>query len=85
MNIGIQQIVPFLTACVTTGGIIFQIGKQSEKLNIIGLKVEAQEKKENINNHTIFEILGTVNLLKNDTNNIKEDIKEIKEKIYKIK
>ena len=33
----------------------------------------------------IFEILGTVNLLKNDTNNIKEDIKEIKERLYKIK
>ena len=85
MSINFQKIVPFLTACVTTGGIIFQIGKQSEKLNIIGLKVEAQEKKENINNHTIFEILGTVNLLKNDTNNIKEDIKEIKERLYKIK
>ena len=32
MNVGIQQIAPFLTACVTTGGIIFQIGKHSENL-----------------------------------------------------
>ena len=85
MGINFQRFAPFLTACVTTGGIIFQIGKHSEKLNIIGLKVEAQEKKENNNNHNIFEILGTVNLLKNDTNNIKEDIKEIKERLYNFK
>ena len=63
---------------MTTGGVIFQIGKHAEKLDIIGVKVEAQEKKEGHNNHHINEILGNVNILKNDIQNIKEDIKDIK-------
>ncbi len=63
---------------MTTGGVIFQIGKHAEKLDIIGVKVEAQEKKEGYNNQNINEILGNVNILKNDIQNIKEDIKDIK-------
>ena len=80
-----QQIAPLIGACITTGGLIFHVGKQAEKLDVIGIKVEAQEKKGSINYESIFEILGTVNLLKNDTENIKQDIHEIKEKLYKIK
>ena len=43
-QVNFQHLAPILAACVTTGGIVFQIGKQSERLEIIGLKVEAQEK-----------------------------------------
>ena len=57
---------------------IFQIGKQSEKLEFIGLKVEAQEKKYEFNTTKICDIHGDMNLLKNDISNIKEDIQEIK-------
>tara|TARA_Y100001970_G_scaffold270026_1_gene363427 strand:- start:233 stop:493 length:261 start_codon:yes stop_codon:yes gene_type:complete len=78
MSINFQQIAPIIAACMTTGGVIFQIGKHAEKLDIIGVKVEAQEKKEGYNNQNINEILGNVNILKNDIQNIKEDIKDIK-------
>lgn len=78
MSVNFQQLAPIIAACVTSGGVIFQIGKHAEKLDIIGLKVEAQEKNENYKNQTINEILGNINLVKNDVENIKEDIKDIK-------
>lgn len=80
-----QQIAPLIGACITTGGLIFQIGKQSERLEMVGLKVEAQEKKGNLNHESIFEILGTVNLLKSDSENIKQDISKIKDKLCNIR
>ena len=79
MSINFQQLAPILAACMTTGGVIFQIGKQSEKLELIGLKVEAQEKKEEYYNQSINKLLGSMNILKNDVGNIKDDIKEIKD------
>ena len=78
MSINFQQIAPIIAACMTTGGVIFQIGKHAEKLDFIGMKVEAQEKKDASTNQTIHEILGNVNLVRNDVENIKDDIKEIK-------
>jgi len=78
MSVNFQQIAPIIAACITTGGVIFQIGKHAEKLDFIGLKVEAQEKKEATTSQTINEILGNVNLVRNDVENIKDDIKEIK-------
>ena len=79
MSVNFQQLAPILAACMTTGGVIFQIGKQSEKLELIGLKVEAQEKKEEYYNQSINQLLGSMNILKNDVGNIKDDIKEIKD------
>ena len=76
--VNFQHVAPILAACVTTGGIVFQIGKQSERLEIIGLKVEAQEKKDFSNNQKICDIHNNVNLLKNDLSNIKADINDIK-------
>jgi hypothetical protein len=78
MSVNFQQLAPILAACMTTGGVIFQIGKHAEKLDIIGVKVEAQEKKEGYNNKNINDILGNINILKNDIQNIKEDIRDIK-------
>tara|TARA_B100000686_G_C16550729_1_gene842383 strand:+ start:715 stop:969 length:255 start_codon:yes stop_codon:yes gene_type:complete len=79
MSVNFQQLAPILAACMTTGGVIFQIGKQSEKLELLGLKVDAQEKKEEYYNQSINQLLGTMNVLKNDVSNIKDDIKEIKD------
>jgi len=76
--INFQHLAPILATCVTTGGIVFQIGKHSEKLESIGFKVEAQEKKDFSNNQKICDIYNTVNLLKNDLSNIKTDINDIK-------
>ena len=57
MSVNFQQLAPILAACMTTGGVIFQIGKHAEKLEIISLKVEAQEKSGffiNSSGHTHF-------------------------------
>ena len=85
MSVNFQQLAPILAACMTTGGVIFQIGKQSEKLELIGLRVEAQEKKEEYYNQSINKFLVTMNVLKNDVNNIKEDIRDIKDYMKKSK
>ena len=78
MSINFQTIAPIIAGCTTIGGMIFEIGKQSEKLDFIGLKVQAQEKKYEFNNGKICEIHGDINILKNDISNIKEDIHDIK-------
>ena len=78
MSMNFQTLAPIIAGCTTIGGMIFQIGKQSEKLEFIGLKVEAQEKKYEFNTSKLCEIHGDMNLLKNDISNIKEDIQEIK-------
>lgn len=78
MSINFQTVGPIIAGCTTFCGIIFQMGKQSEKLEFIGLKVEAQEKKDNFNNAKVCEIHGDMNILKNDISNIKEDVKDIK-------
>ena len=81
MSVNFQQLAPILAACMTTGGVIFQIGKHAEKLELIGIKVEAQEKKEEYYNQSISQLLGKMDVLKNDVGNIKGDIKDIKEYI----
>ena len=78
MSVNFQTLAPIIGAFMTTGGLIFQVGKQSERLDTIGLKVEAQEKKDIFNNEKICEIYNKMNILKNDVSNIKEDINEIK-------
>ena len=83
MSINFQTLAPIIAGCTTIGGMIFQIGKQSEKLEFIGLKVEAQEKKYEFNTTKICDIHGDMNFLKNDISNIKEDIQEIKTYITK--
>ena len=40
MIVNFQQIAPIIAACMTTGGLIFQIGKHAEKLDVIGVKVD---------------------------------------------
>lgn len=78
MSVNFQTLAPIIGAFMTTGGLIFQVGKQAEKLDSLGLKVEAQEKKDIFNNEKICEIYNKINILQNDVSNIKEDINEIK-------
>ena len=53
MSVNFQHLAPIIAVCVTTGGIIFQIGIQSERLETIGFKVQAQEKKYTTNSYYI--------------------------------
>lgn len=73
-----QQFVPLIGGCVSIGGIIFQTGKHAEKIDFLCGKVHAQEKKEEYNNKTLYEIKGDLKTLTHDISAIKEDIHEIK-------
>ena len=76
-----QSIAPLIATSCTVGGIIFQIGKHSEKMEFLSFKVEAQEKKQNYNNEKICEIHENVSTLKNDISYIKQEVHEIKQSI----
>lgn len=79
--VNFQQLAPIIAACVTSGGIVFQIGKQSEKLENIGFKVEAQEKKHVSNVSEIREMNNKLTILTNDMSHVKKDIHDIKTKM----
>ena len=81
MSVNFQQLAPILAACVTTGGIVFQIGKQSERLETMGFKVIAQEKKYTTNVDAINEMNNKLTVLTNDMSHVKRDIRDIKTKM----
>ena len=81
MSINMQIIGPVIAASATVGGMIFQMGKQSEKLDFLGSKVEAQEKKEEFMNGKLCEIYNKMNTLQSDVSYMKEDIHDIKLKL----
>ena len=81
MSINMQIIGPVIAASATVGGMIFQMGKQSEKLDFLGTKVEAQEKKEEFMNEKLCEIYNKMNTLQSDVSYMKEDIHDIKLKV----
>ena len=68
-------------AAVSIAGIIFKIGQQSEKLELIGIKVEAQEYRDIKENEHISAIKNDITLLKTDVSYIKRDINDIKNKL----
>ena len=73
-----QQIFPLIGATISMGGIIFQMGKHADRLDFLWGKVEAQEKKEEYMNKTLYEMKGDLKTLGYDINAIKEDIHEMK-------
>lgn len=73
-----QQYLPFIGGIVSVGGIIFQTGKHAEKIDFLWGVVHAQEKKEEYNNATLYEIKSDVKTLSHDITAIKGDIHEIK-------
>ena len=81
MSINFRKVVPILTACVTTGSIVFQIGKQSEKIANISYKGHAQEEKITVTHDGIYDVNNKLNIISNDLQHVKEDINEIKSKI----
>ena len=82
MSIPLTQLGALLAATTTIGGLIFQIGKHSEKLDIVGLKVEAQEKKEEHTNTAMNDIKSSIQALQMDVSYIKEDVHDIKSTIH---
>lgn len=81
MSITLVQLAPMIAATTTVGGLIFQIGKHSEKLDMIGFKVEAQGKKEEYLNQSVNDIKSSIQSLQKDISYIKEDVHDIKTSI----
>ena len=78
MSVNFQHLAPIIAACVTTGGIVFQIGKQSERLETLGFKVQAQEKIHRTNSDAMNDMNQKLTILTNDMSHIKRDIHDIK-------
>jgi len=87
MSINFNTIAPVTATVLSIGGLIFQIGKHSEKLDILGNVVHAQEKKVEENYKYINEIkmfITRTDERLDKLNDITDDIKEIKHKLEKI-
>ena len=79
-----QQMLPFIGATISIGGIIFQTGKHAEKIDFVFGKVEAQEKKVEYTDQNVCEIKSDLKTLSHDISAIKQDVQEIKRIINKI-
>jgi len=79
-----QQMLPFIGATISIGGIIFQTGKHAEKIDFVFGKVEAQEKKVEYTDKNMCEIKSELKTLSHDVSAIKQDVQEIKRVINKI-
>ena len=87
MSVNFNMIAPISATVLSIGGLIFQMGKHSEKLDVINTTVFAQEKKVSdnykyINDMKLF-ITRTDERL-DKINDINDDLKEIKHKLEKI-
>ena len=80
-----QQMLPFIGATISIGGIIFQTGKHAEKIDFVFGKVEAQEKKLSYNNDSLLEIKGDLKTLTNDVATIKQDVRDMKHRLNQSK
>lgn len=81
MNTIPSTFLPLIGASISIGSIIYQIGKQSEKIEISLGKVNALENKENNTNKIINDINGNMLVINEKLKNIEENVKVIKNKI----
>jgi len=79
----VPNLLPLIGASISIGGIIFQIGKQSEKLHTMGFQVDALEKKDGQYNNFMNNINSKLLLAEEKLKNIENDVKCIKTKITK--
>ena len=87
MCVNFNMIAPISATVISIGGLIFQMGKHSEKLDILNTTVFAQEKKVNdnytyINDMKLF--ISRTDERLDKINDINDDLKEIKHKLEKI-
>jgi hypothetical protein len=79
----VHNLIPFIGASLSIGGIIFQIGKQSEKLHSVGFQVNALEQKDDYYNNFMNDIHSKLLLADEKLKNIENDVKFIKNKTVK--
>jgi len=87
MSLNFNTIAPISATVLSIGGLIFQLGKHSEKLDVLNNVVYAQEKKVDENYKYINEMkmfISRTDERLDKINDINIDIKEIKHKLEKI-
>jgi hypothetical protein len=84
MSINFNTIAPISATVLSISGLVFQLGKHSEKLDIINNKVYAQEKKVDENYKYINDMKIFMSRSDEKLDDMNTTIKEIKYKLEKI-
>ena len=84
MSLNFNTIAPISATVLSIGGLIFQLGKHSEKLDILNNKVYAQEKKVDENYKYINDVKIFMNRSDEKLDDMNTSIKEIKYRLEKI-
>ena len=84
MSINFNTLAPISATVLSLGGLVFQIGKHSEKLDLLNNKVYAQEKKVDENYKYINDMKIFMNRSDEKLDDMNTTIKEIKYKLEKI-
>jgi peptidoglycan hydrolase CwlO-like protein len=84
MSINFNTLAPISATVISIGGLIFQIGRHSEKLDLLNNKVYAQEKKVDENYKYINDMKIFMSRSDEKLDDMNANIKEIKMKLDKI-
>ena len=84
MSINFNTLAPISATVLSLGGLVFQIGKHSEKLDLLNNKVYAQEKKVDENYKYINDMKIFMSRSDEKLDDMNTTIKEIKYKLEKI-
>ena len=84
MSLNFNTIAPISATVLSIGGLVFQLGRHSEKLDILNNKVYAQEKKVDENYKYINDIKIFMSRSDEKLDDMDTNIKEIKYKLEKI-
>ena len=84
MSINFNTLAPISATVISIGGLIFQIGRHSEKLDLLNNKVYAQEKKVDENYKYINDMKIFMSRSDEKLDDMNITIKEIKYKLEKI-
>ena len=84
MSINFNTIAPISATILSIGGLIFQIGKHSEKLDLLSNKVYAQESKVDVNDKSINNLRIFISRSDEKLDDMNSSIEEIKKKLEKI-
>ena len=84
MSINFNTLAPISATVLSLGGLVFQIGRHSEKLDLLNNKVYAQEKKVEENYKYINDMKIFMNRSDEKLDDMNTTIKEIKYKLEKI-
>ena len=84
MSLNFNTIAPISATVLSISGLVFQIGRHSEKLDLLNNKVYAQEKKVDENYKYINDMKIFMSRSDEKLDDMNTSIKEIKYKLEKI-